>query len=82
MYNGFTISYDIVDPLYNLNPEVRQFSFFPNNLIHFQGELVLRQLIDLFTLPWVGLLTTATEYFDQNAIEFDSLSLFQDVEVR
>uniref|UniRef100_A0A914XAW7 Zinc finger protein 593 homolog n=1 Tax=Plectus sambesii TaxID=2011161 RepID=A0A914XAW7_9BILA len=66
MYKGFSVSYDQIDPMYNLNPE---------------RETSLRQLIDLFTLPWVGLLTTATEYFDTHKIDFDPLSLFQDVEV-
>lgn len=83
MYNGFTVSYDKIDPLYNRNSEVCYYLFAIIEYfeISFQDELYLRQLMDLFTLPWVGLLTTATEYFDTNGIVFDSQSLFQDVEV-
>ncbi|GMS96345.1 hypothetical protein PENTCL1PPCAC_18520 [Pristionchus entomophagus] len=37
------------------------------------------QLIDLFSLPWAGLLATTVQYFDDKAIEFDPPVLYQDV---
>lgn len=39
------------------------------------------QLIDLFSLPWAGLLSTIVEYFDSRKIEFDPLPLYEDVAV-
>ncbi|VDK41732.1 unnamed protein product [Anisakis simplex] len=39
----------------------------------------LMQLIDLFSLPWAGLLSTVVQYFDDNAITFDPLCMYQDV---
>ncbi|VDN18588.1 unnamed protein product [Gongylonema pulchrum] len=39
----------------------------------------LMQLMDLFSLPWAGLLSTVVQYFDDNAIAFDPFSMFQDV---
>uniref|UniRef100_A0A0M3I4Q1 5'-nucleotidase domain-containing protein 3 n=2 Tax=Ascaris TaxID=6251 RepID=A0A0M3I4Q1_ASCLU len=39
----------------------------------------LMQLIDLFSLPWAGLLSTVVQYFDDNAITFDPHSMYQDV---
>lgn len=41
----------------------------------------LMQLIDLFSLPWAGLLSTVVQYFDDNAITFDPHSMYQDVAV-
>ncbi|KAF8375482.1 hypothetical protein PRIPAC_81911 [Pristionchus pacificus] len=37
------------------------------------------QLIDLFSLPWAGLLATTVQYFDDKSIEFDPPVLYQDV---
>ncbi|TMS38264.1 hypothetical protein L596_005029 [Steinernema carpocapsae] len=39
----------------------------------------LPQLIDLFSLPWAGLLSTVVQYFDDNNISFDPVCLYQDV---
>ncbi|MFH4976836.1 hypothetical protein AB6A40_003545 [Gnathostoma spinigerum] len=39
----------------------------------------LLQLIDLFSLPWAGLLAITVQYFDENNIAFDQESLFHDV---
>ncbi|KAK0398645.1 hypothetical protein QR680_002689 [Steinernema hermaphroditum] len=39
----------------------------------------LPQLIDLFSLPWAGLLATVVQYFDDNNISFDPVCLYQDV---
>lgn len=40
-----------------------------------------RQLIDLFSLPFAGLLSTIVEHFDENRIDFDPVPLYQDVMV-
>lgn len=40
----------------------------------------MKQLVDLFSLPEVGLLSNVTEYFYQNKIAFDADSLFRDVQ--
>ncbi|KIH59941.1 hypothetical protein ANCDUO_09817 [Ancylostoma duodenale] len=37
------------------------------------------QLIDLFSLPWAGLLSTVVHYCDTNKIVFDPKSLFNDL---
>lgn len=39
------------------------------------------QLMDLFSLPWAGLLATTVQYFDDTAIEFDPAILYQDIAV-
>uniref|UniRef100_A0A915DF36 5'-nucleotidase domain-containing protein 3 n=1 Tax=Ditylenchus dipsaci TaxID=166011 RepID=A0A915DF36_9BILA len=44
-----------------------------------KDKKLLTQLIDLFSLPWAGLLATTVEYFDENSIEFDPVSLHEDV---
>lgn len=40
----------------------------------------MRQLMDFFSLPELGLLLNVTEYFQQNGMEWDADSLFQDVQ--
>ncbi|CAI4221842.1 unnamed protein product [Auanema sp. JU1783] len=39
----------------------------------------LPQLMDLFSLPWAGLLSTVIEYFDNNKISFDPKCLYDDL---
>lgn len=43
-----------------------------------KSELLV-QLIDLFSLPWAGLLSNVVHYFDSNSIEFDPVCLYEDV---
>uniref|UniRef100_A0AC34QT16 5'-nucleotidase domain-containing protein 3 n=1 Tax=Panagrolaimus sp. JU765 TaxID=591449 RepID=A0AC34QT16_9BILA len=39
----------------------------------------LPQLIDLFSLPWAGILSNVVHYFDTNKIAFDPVCLYEDV---
>lgn len=39
------------------------------------------QLIDLFSLPWAGLLSTVVHYCDMHTIAFDPKSLYDDIAV-
>ena len=39
----------------------------------------LPQLIDLFSLPWAGLLSRIVQYFDDKKLPFDPVSLYEDV---
>ncbi|CAJ0574533.1 unnamed protein product, partial [Mesorhabditis spiculigera] len=39
----------------------------------------LPQLMDLFSLPWAGILATTVQFFDERKIHFDPHSLYQDI---
>lgn len=39
----------------------------------------LPQLIDLFSLPWAGILSNVVHYFDTNKVAFDPVCLYEDV---
>lgn len=40
----------------------------------------MKQLLDLFSLPDIGLLTNVVEYFQRNGIDFDTKAMFNDVQ--
>lgn len=41
----------------------------------------MKQLLDLFSLPEVSLITNVVEYFEKNKLDYDSVSLFHDIAV-
>ncbi|WKY05626.1 hypothetical protein Q1695_006100 [Nippostrongylus brasiliensis] len=52
---------------------------FPGLYLHDMEGRQMKQLVDLFSLPWAGLLSTVVHYCDTNNIQFDPKCLYDDL---